>query len=194
MGRRTKIALGILYNLTVKLGWRLTRREVLTMDAVLPKEHTTDWRTSFFAFLRPVHLDLAFAGRAMQAALFRPAAGGRGARQLRILRVWRGCDRFWFSPEKFRPGDTATLYFTSRVRLGEAKVFCSALKKPALSRGGVAGCWVLGAGGGVGCRPKSWDAGQKSHCTWTKVRRKLTGFEIRTQLRPWRHGDSSHHH
>ena len=123
LGRRTKIALGILYNLTVKLGWRLTRREVLTMDAVLHKEHTTDWRTSLFASSRSLHLGLAVARRAMQAALFRPAAGGRGARQLRILRVWRGCDRFWFSPEKFRPGDTATLYFTSRVRLGEAKVF-----------------------------------------------------------------------
>ena len=102
-------AMGILYNSTVKLVWRLTRREVLTMDAVLHKEHTTDWRTSLLASSRSLHLGLAVARRAMQAALFRPAAGGRGARQLRILRVWRGCDRFWFSPEKFSGPGTRQL-------------------------------------------------------------------------------------
>ena len=102
-------AMGILYNSTVKLVWRLTRREVLTMDAVLHKEHTTDWRTSLLASSRSLHLGLAFARRAMQAALFRSAAGGRGARQLRILRVWRGCDRFWFSPEKFSGPGTRQL-------------------------------------------------------------------------------------
>ena len=80
----------------------------------------------------------------MQAALIRSAAGGRGARQLRILRVWRGCHRFWFSPEKTlaQGHGNFVFYESGEAWRGESLLFGFEKAGSQPGRGG----WVLGAG------------------------------------------------
>ena len=95
----------------------------------------------------------------MQAALIRSAAGGRGARQLRILRVWRGCHRFWLSPEKTlaQGHGNFVFYESGEAWRGESLLFGFEKAGSQPGRGG----WVLGAGGwGVGVGV-GWGAGRR---------------------------------